>query len=187
MIALILACDLDGAIGRDGGLPWGDPIRADMSRFLELTLLHRVVMGRRTWDSLPVRPLPHRENVVMSGYESASRRNPDVWGGAIWCGDLETAMIPPPDGRVYVIGGESVFRQALPLAHRVHLTLVHGRYGGDRYFPLDYLLEGRDGWREARREDVPGRPLMPVYGFEPGHGLVQPALTFIDFERDRPA
>ena len=104
-----------GVIGRDGGIPWRLP--EDLARFKELTMGHTVVMGRRTWESLPVRfrPLPGRRNVVVS-------RNPDYRaGGADVVGSVEEGL---GTGQTWVIGGSEIYHLAMPLATRCEVTEV---------------------------------------------------------------
>ncbi|WP_343601127.1 dihydrofolate reductase [Mycobacterium sp.] len=114
-VSLIWAQSTSGVIGRDGGIPWQLP--EDQARFKQLTLGHTVVMGRRTWESLPasVRPLPGRRNVVVT-------RQPDYAAdGADVAASLEEALSDP---QVWVIGGAEIYALALPLAHRCEVTEV---------------------------------------------------------------
>lgn len=114
-LALIWAQSTSGVIGRAGGIPWQLP--EDQARFKELTLGHRVVMGRLTWESLPasVRPLPGRTNVVIS-------RDPDYRAdGAEVVATLEAALT---DTETWVIGGAQIYALALPLATRCEVTEV---------------------------------------------------------------
>lgn len=115
MTALIWAQSCSGVIGRDGGIPWELP--EDLSRFRELTIGHTVVMGRRTWESLPprFRPLPGRRNVVLT-------RNPDYQaeGAEVVAGMGEFRA----EGQTWVIGGAEVYHLALPLATRCEVTEV---------------------------------------------------------------
>jgi dihydrofolate reductase len=114
-VALVWAQSTSGVIGRDGGIPWHVP--EDLARFKELTMGHTVVMGRRTWESLPARfrPLPGRRNVVIS-------RNPDYRAdGADVVNSIDAAV---GDGSTWVIGGAEVYHLALPLATRAEITEV---------------------------------------------------------------
>ena len=114
-VALIWAQSTSGVIGRDGGIPWRVP--EDLARFKDLTMGHTVVMGRRTWESLPprMRPLPGRRNVVVS-------RNPDFRAhGAEVVGTIAEAL---GDQRTWVIGGAEVYHLALPSATRCEITEV---------------------------------------------------------------
>ncbi|MCV7278535.1 dihydrofolate reductase [Mycolicibacterium flavescens] len=114
-VGLIWAQSSSGVIGRNGGIPWRLP--EDQSRFKELTMGHTVVMGRRTWESLPakVRPLPGRDNVVLT------RRPGYVAEGARVVSSLEDALTGDP---VWVIGGNEVYSLALPVATRCEVTEV---------------------------------------------------------------
>lgn len=160
MVAIVVARAGNGVIGRDGGLPWRLP--SDMRRFRELTSGHTVVMGRRTFESIPdrYRPLPDRRNLVLSS-------NPD-WRapGAEVFADLATAL-DACDGDCFVIGGERTYREALPLADRVYATEVEGEIDGDVFFPG--LAQGE--WRCIERSE---RVVENEHGF-----------TFCVYERER--
>lgn len=145
-LSLIVAHDMDLVIGRDGDLPWRLP--SDLRQFRRRTLGQTVLMGRRTWESLPRRPLPGRDNWVLS-------RDPDYPAeGARLFSDLGAALAAPCVGERLVIGGAELYRQALPLARRLYLTLVHARVGGDTRFP-EYR---REDYRVLEREDHPADP-----------------------------
>jgi dihydrofolate reductase len=129
-LSLVAAVAHGGVIGREGTIPWRIP--EDMARFRELTTGHAVVMGRRTWDSLPdrFRPLPGRRNVVVT-------RNP-AWraGGADAAESLEAALtLLEQEGRVFVIGGAELYAAALPLADELLLTEIELDVAGDTFFP----------------------------------------------------
>jgi dihydrofolate reductase len=129
-IALVAAVAREGVIGRDGGIPWRIP--EDMAHFKELTTGHAVVMGRRTWDSLPdrYRPLPGRRNVVVT--RNAAWRAE----GAERAGSLEAALaLLDDDERVFVIGGAEIYAEALPLADEMFLTEIGDDVAGDTFFP----------------------------------------------------
>ena len=113
-VGLIWAQSTSGVIGRDGTIPWHLP--EDLARFKTLTMGHTVVMGRRTWDSLPARfrPLPGRRNVVLtrnSGFEAP---------GAEVFGSIDDAI----DDQTWVIGGSEIYHLALPAATRCEVTEV---------------------------------------------------------------
>ncbi|MBV9351505.1 MAG: dihydrofolate reductase [Mycobacterium sp.] len=114
-LGLIWAQSTSGVIGRGGGIPWQLP--EDQTRFKELTMGHTVVMGRRTWESLPakVRPLPGRRNVVLS------RQTGFVAEGAEVVGSLDQALA---DEQTWVIGGEQIYALAMPRATRCEITEV---------------------------------------------------------------
>ena len=147
VVSLVVARARNGVIGRDGSLPWR--LKGDMALFKALTLGKPVIMGRRTWDSLPRRPLPGRTNIVLSRdgtFEPAQAVRSDRWDEALGIA-REQAEEDGVD-EVCVIGGEAVFAAALPVARRLHLTEVEAEPEGDaRMPPFD-----ESGWRELRRE-----------------------------------
>ena len=114
-VGLIWAQSTSGVIGREGTIPWHLP--EDLARFKALTMGHAVVMGRRTWDSLPVRfrPLPGRRNVVLT-------RNPDFDApGAEVVGSMDAVSAGE---QTWVIGGSEIYHLALPAASRCEVTEV---------------------------------------------------------------
>ena len=144
--SLIWAQSSSGVIGRAGAIPWQLP--EDQARFKELTMGHTVVMGRRTWESLPakVRPLPGRHNVVLT-------RDPGFRpDGADVIGSLEQALSDSP---VWVIGGGEVYALALPLATRCEVTEIDvglPRDDGDVIAPVldDSWLADSSEWQVSR-------------------------------------
>jgi dihydrofolate reductase len=145
MISLIWAQAANRVIGDHGTLPWRLP--EDLTRFRALTMGSTVVMGRATWESLPdkFRPLPGRHNVVLS------RRPGWQADGAVVASSLDDALAGTT-APVWVIGGASVYRSALPVADRIEVTEVDGSYSGDVYAPEigpDWRVTGREpdtGW-----------------------------------------
>jgi dihydrofolate reductase len=140
----------NGVIGRGGGLPWR--LKSDLAIFRAITMGKPVIMGRKTWESLPKKPLPGRTNIVLSRDGSFQAK------GALVCEDFSEAVQiareqAQEDGRqeVCVIGGASLFEFALQRATRLYLTEVEAEVDGDvRLSPID---ESR--WREVRREAHP--------------------------------
>ncbi len=137
----------NGVIGRDGRLPWR--LKSDLAIFKTTTLGKPLIMGRKTWDSLPRRPLPGRLNLVLSRDSSFE---PET---AVVCETFNDALSiareqASEDGvdEVCVIGGTALFELALPKAHRIYLTEVDAEVDGDARFPS--LDESR--WVETRRE-----------------------------------
>jgi dihydrofolate reductase len=145
VLVLIAAVARNGAIGLGSGLIFKEP--ADQQHFRAATLGCPVVMGRKTWETLPVRfrPLPGRRNVVVS-------RNADfVAPGAEVADSLPAALALLPDApRVFVIGGAQIYAQALPLATELLLTEVDADLAGDVYFP-DW---DRAGFDETERRSA---------------------------------
>jgi dihydrofolate reductase len=155
-VTLIAAVARGGVIGREGTIPWRLP--EDVARFKDLTTGHAVVMGRRTWDSIPdrFRPLPGRRNIVVT-------RNPE-WSapGAERAGSVEHAlgMFESLD-RVFVIGGAEIYRAALPFAGSLELTEIALDVEGDTFFPE----WDRGAFAEVAREEhvsADGTPLAFV-------------------------
>lgn len=144
-LGLIYATARNGVIGKDGGLPWHLP--EDLAHFKRVTLGWPVIMGRKTWDSLPARfrPLPGRMNVVVTRQadwqaEGASRADSLSHALAL-CAGQEQA---------WVIGGSQIFEQALPLVSVAEVTEIDADFEGDVFAPA---LPA--GWREVERQ--PGR------------------------------
>jgi dihydrofolate reductase len=131
-ISAFVATDDEGAIGKNGQIPWDLP--ADMKRMRELTLGHPIIMGRATHDSIG-RTLPGRLNVVVSA-------NPDYKpaNGSVLVGSLEAALdldeVKKAD-EVFIFGGESIYNLAMPHTQRIYLTKVHTIANGDRFFKYD--------------------------------------------------
>src|ERR1700728_3113269 len=138
-IVLVVAIADNGVIGKNGSMPWH--ISEDMKRFKALTMGHRVVMGRKTWDSLPKKPLPGRVNMVVTRQKDWQDQ------GALSACSLSQAVADASSG-VVVIGGAEISRQAMPLASRIDLTEVHRAFDGDARFCFE-----RGAWRESARED----------------------------------
>ena len=131
MISLIAALARNRAIGKNGQLLWHLP--EDMRHFRETTRGKPVIMGRKTWDSLPerFRPLPGRHNIVVSR-DPAYQAN-----GATLAGSLADAVRQALDAdEVFVIGGAQLYREALPLADRLYLTEIAQDFDGDAHAPV---------------------------------------------------
>jgi dihydrofolate reductase len=140
LISIIAALAANRVIGINNALPWRLP--ADLQHFKRLTLGHSILMGRKTWESLPGR-LPGRPHVVITrdpGYRAE---------GARVAHSLEEALAGcAGEEEVFFIGGENLYRQALPLADRLYLTEIRRDFAGDAWFPeFD-----REAWRESARE-----------------------------------
>jgi dihydrofolate reductase len=138
-IALVAAIASNGVIGVDNRLPWRLP--DDMKRFRALTVGHSVIMGRRTWESIG-KSLPERQNIVVS---RTLREGP---AGVEFVRSLDEALdraqLPEP---VFVIGGEALYREALPRADLLYLTEIERDFQGDARFPAFDRMR----WREIAR------------------------------------
>ncbi|MSQ58209.1 MAG: dihydrofolate reductase [Betaproteobacteria bacterium] len=140
-VSIIVAMDRGRVIGKDNRLPWH--ISEDLKRFKALTMGHPIIMGRKTFESIG-RVLPGRENIVVTRKASYA-----VPAGVKTANSLEAAIaLASGEEEVFVIGGREIYDQALPMAHRLHVTLVEGHFEGDTHFPsIDASL-----WREIARE-----------------------------------
>ncbi len=153
ILSLVFARARNGVIGKDGALPWR--LKSDMALFKATTLFKPVIMGRKTWDSLPKKPLPGRLNVVLSRDGSFE---PDQ---ALVCESFTDALQiareqAADDGaeEVCVIGGAALFEMAWPRAKRLYITEVQTEAEGDVSLPA---FDEAD-WREVRREAYPAGP-----------------------------
>lgn len=159
MIELIVACARDSSgnmiIGNENRLPWHVP--GDLRRFKEKTMGHPIVMGRKTYESLPRKPLPGRENIILTANKNY------VAGQCTIVHDAEAII-----GRhgktwesCYIIGGAQIYGLFLPHAQRIHLSLIDIETDGDTYFPMSweemcekfswFFVEQHEGpirWRE---------------------------------------
>jgi dihydrofolate reductase len=151
-LTLVLAVAENGVIGRDGDLPWR--LSSDLKRFKAATIGKPVLMGRKTWDSLPRKPLPGRQNLVLT-------RDPNFRAAGAWSFTSLDALMAA--GRamakasgadeVCVIGGAHLFEATLPLADRIVLTEVQLEPEGETRLALDLSR-----WREVSRENVAAGP-----------------------------
>ena len=160
-IVIVAAVSDNGVIGLNGTLPWRIP--EDMAHFKELTTGHAVVMGRKTWESLPPRsrPLPKRINFVLtqntSGVPGAkSFLSPEMF--------LQWMSLYTAEEKLFVIGGAQVYEAFLPLATRLEITRVHTRiYSGQgqlTFFPGESELK-HQGW-ELTQQSQPSDPKGPI-------------------------
>ena len=142
-ISLVVAVARNGVIGSAGRLPWH--ISSDLKRFKAITIGKPVIMGRKTWESLPRKPLTGRTNIVIT------RQKGFAAGGAKVVASVEAAIAAAgaeDPSEIAIIGGGEVYRMFLPLASRVYLTEVDLAAEGDTYFPA----LPADEWHEISRE-----------------------------------
>lgn len=144
MVTVIAAMTNERVIGKDNSLPWRIP--EDMQNFKKLTSGKTVIMGRKTFESIPekFRPLPNRHNVVISS-NMPSQEGVDI------CASIPEALEKAKSygKEVFIIGGASLYEQTLPLADRMHLSLVKNNYEGDSYFPKF----NKDEWVVESKKD----------------------------------
>ena len=142
-INMIFARSANGVIGHNNTMPWHLP--EDLAHFKKLTLGHPVIMGRKTWDSLPLkfRPLPGRTNVVIT------RQTDWQAAGAHTARSLKNALLHcEKSSEVWIIGGAQIYGQAEPLANRIEVTHIDKDFAGDAFAPT----LGPE-WAQSRRED----------------------------------
>lgn len=151
-VSLIVAMAKNRVIGANNQLPWHLP--ADLKHFKATTMAKPIVMGRKTWESIG-RPLPGRFNIVIS------RQQDYVAEGAVVVGDLADALVLARReaasaglNEVFIIGGETIYRQALAEVARMYITEVDIEPDGDAWFPEIALEE----WQEVSRECYPVTP-----------------------------
>ncbi|MCK5908603.1 MAG: dihydrofolate reductase [Caulobacter sp.] len=147
VLAIVVARAANGVIGRDGDLPWR--LKSDLALFKANTLGKPIIMGRKTWDSLPRKPLPGRMNVVLTrdqSFEPEGAIACETWMEAVQMAKEQAADDSVDE--VCVIGGRALFELALPKAKRLYLTEVDAQVDGDVHFPVF----DENAWTEVRRE-----------------------------------
>ena len=142
MISIIVAVSEDWGIGKDNELLWH--ISEDLKRFKRLTSGNVVIMGKKTWESLPKKPLPNRKNIVLTD-------NPhEIIDNAITAYSLDDSLAKcAPVEEIFIIGGGSIYRQFMPIADRLFITHVHRKAPADIYFPeIDLKI-----WEVTEKEE----------------------------------
>ncbi len=137
-IAIIVAMTPQGLIGKDNKIPWDLP--ADLQHFKKITMGHPIIMGRKTFESLPGL-LPGRQHIVLTRkhhYSAADCAVVTNWS------QVEILV----EGKAFVIGGAAIYQYALPIATELHTSIVHAELDGDTYFP-DW---NQKDWQEVERE-----------------------------------
>lgn len=155
-LSIIVAMARNRVIGRDGDLPWH--LSADLKRFRKLTTGHAILMGRKTYDSIG-RPLPERRSIVITrnaGY------HPE---GVKIASSVESALsLVRDDAEAFIIGGATIYEQALPLADRLYVTLVEAEVDGDTSFPeidaAQWQLVSEEAHKADLKNDWPYRFLI---------------------------
>ncbi len=145
-ITMIVAVAENGAIGKDNNLLWH--ISGDLKRFKAITTGHSIIMGRKTYLSFPKCPLPDRKNIILTSGDS-------IFEGAYTAKNIEQALTLCDSDEVFIIGGESVYRQFLPYTTKIYLTRVHRSYEADTFFPTLNM----DEWETIETEEhLDGEP-----------------------------
>ncbi len=151
VISIIVAMARNRAIGLNNQLLWHIP--DDFRWFKRHTLGHPVVMGRRTYLSLPVRPLPGRRNIIITD------RPGDCFAGCTCVGSIDESIEQMDRGvENFIIGGASVYAQFLPIAHRLYLTVVDRDYEADVFFPEFDPSEWTEEFRQYNEASPEGLP-----------------------------
>jgi len=135
-IIVIAAMAENKVIGKDNAMPWS--IKGNLAHFKEMTMGWPCIMGRKTWESLPKRPLPGRLNIIISSSvpKDTVLKDNDSSVPVKFFSSLAPAIEYCADyEKIFICGGESIYRQALSLANKIDLTLIHGQYDGDTFFP----------------------------------------------------
>ncbi len=142
MISIIVAVSDDWGIGMNNELLWHIP--EDLKRFKKLTMGKTIIMGKRTWESLPRRPLPGRKNIVLTDIPD------ECIDGSVTAYTIEDALSKcVQDEEIFVIGGGMVYRQFMPIADRLYITHVHKKAPADVWFPkID-----RRKWKIIEKEE----------------------------------
>jgi dihydrofolate reductase len=141
LVIIIAAVAENLVIGKGGAIPWS--IREDMQHFRELTMGFPCIMGRRTWESLPKKPLPGRLNIIIS--KSTSTEIHGAGEAKIFPSLDEALKHCRTHEKVFICGGALLYREALPLAERMEITMIHKTFDGDVFFPkIDYEI-----WTES--------------------------------------
>ena len=149
-LSIIVAIASDGAIGRANDLLWHLP--ADLKRFKELTTGHTILMGRKTFESLPRGPLPNRRNIIIS------RSLPAQPGAEVYPSIQQAMEDCASDEEVFIIGGGEIYRQLLPDTERIYLTRVQASFPDAEVFfpeldPTEWVEEAREVYpRDERNE-----------------------------------
>jgi dihydrofolate reductase len=152
MISIIVAVSEDWGIGKDNELLWH--ISEDLKRFKRLTIGNTVIMGKKTWESLPRRPLSGRKNIVLTDNPQESIEN------SVTAYSLDDALSKcVHDEEVFIIGGESIYRQFMPIADRLFITHVHKNAPADVYFPeIDqsiWEITEKEEFKAGENNDIP--------------------------------
>jgi dihydrofolate reductase len=141
MISIIVAVSEDWGIGKNNNLLWNIP--GDLKRFKKLTLGNTLIMGKKTWESLPRKPLPGRKNIVLTDDRQ------ETIEGSITAYSIEDALGKcSKDEEIFIMGGGSIYRQFLPIADRLYITHVHKSAPSDTYFQA---IDEND-WEAAEME-----------------------------------
>lgn len=166
-IALIWAMAENRVIGRDGDLPWRLPV--DLEHFKNTTYGQPVIMGRKTWESLPG-ALPGRRNLVVTRQKDYAAEGAEVFGSVDAALQAARKTKPGPM-RAFILGGAEIYNQTLSRAHELYVTFVHAEVEGDTHFPEFDLTEWRVVEREQHPADEDNEYACTMTRLEPAKGM----------------
>lgn len=155
---IICAMDSERGIGRNGTIPWHLP--EDLRRFQELTKGGIVIMGRKTWESLPVKPLPDRSNIVLCSEKikdfpaKTTYKDGKIEETVSMCFSLEFAIEKSNRGPIWVIGGQGLYDECIHWANKIYLTHIDKEFKCDRWFPPvpdHFKTIESSGWKQHKK------------------------------------
>ncbi|MEX0881592.1 MAG: dihydrofolate reductase [Candidatus Saccharimonadales bacterium] len=145
MISTIVAIAENGVIGKEGGMPWHLP--AELARFKQVTMGHPIIMGRKTHESIG-RALPGRTNIVITRNKGFATEGCNVAGSLDEA--IELAKKSEGADEIFIIGGEQIYKEAMPLLDRIYMTKVDAEVEGDKFFYYD-----PKAWKQVSTEKYP--------------------------------
>lgn len=162
IISIIAAISENYVLGKDNSLIWH--ISEDLKRFKKITSGHSIIMGRKTYQSLPFKPLPNRRNIVIS------KRKELKFEGAEIVNSIEEAInICKNEEEIFICGGAKIYKQFLPKTDKLFLTVVHKKFEGDSFFPeINY-----ENWKPVK---------ISEFNFDDKSGL---KYSFFDYIREK--
>ncbi|MCF6365014.1 MAG: dihydrofolate reductase [Bacteroidales bacterium] len=150
-ISIIAAIAENNVIGKDNDLIWH--ISEDLKRFKKLTSGHSIIMGRKTYESLPFKPLPNRKNIVIS-----SQKNLILEGAVVVQSPEEAVKICEGEKEVFICGGATIYNHFINIANKMYITKVHHKFDGDTFFPEytenDWRIESQSKKKYDKKSDL---------------------------------
>lgn len=142
MINIIVAVASNGAIGKDGDLLWH--ISEDLKYFKKTTLNSTVVMGRKTWEALPFKPLKNRRNIILTKNEDFTEKNAEVFHQI-----QDIISLNKENENLFIIGGGAIYKEFLPYTDKIYLTKIYKDFDADTFFPTI----NEDDWKEVYKSE----------------------------------
>ena len=137
MFEIVVACNEKGVIGKNNSIPWD--VEEDLEMFKKLTSGHIIIMGRKTYESLPVKPLKNRYNIVLTSepYNYKSNNENLVFTTQENVENILEKQKEKWGERVFIIGGSDIYKHYFDKCHKLHITVIHKEVEGDTYFPYN--------------------------------------------------